>query len=226
MCSTFKALAVSAVLAKVDRGEERLDRRVAYGPKDLLDYAPVARAHLAEGGLSLGDLCAAAVELSDNTAANLILASLGGPSRVTRFIRDQGDTITRLDRNEPGLNRSDGPGDVKDTTTPRSMVGLWRKVLLQDALSAASRARLTAWLEACQTGPGRLKAATPKGWTIGHKTGTGATTIGDLAIITPPGRPPILIAAYLENEKASETERDAALADAGRLALGLFVPNA
>lgn len=226
MCSTFKALAVSAVLSRVDRGRERLDRRIAYGKADLQDYAPAAQAHLAEGAMSLNDLCAAAVELSDNTAANLILGQLGGPAGVTAYIRSLGDEVTRLDRTEPTLNRPGPPGDLHDTTTPASMVGLWRTLLLGQALSPASRGRLTGWLEACHTGANRLMAATPKGWRIGHKTGTGETTLGDVAILTPPGGPPILIACYFEAPGALDHPHDEAIAQAGRLALSLLAPNA
>ncbi len=219
MCSTFKALAVSTLLAQVDLGHERLDRRIAYGVKDIQDYAPVTKAHLGEGAMTLEALCAAAIELSDNTAANLILANLGGPSAVTHYARHLGDRITRLDRTEPALNEPGPPGDLHDTTTPAAVVGLWRRLLLGDALSPASRGRLVGWLEDCKTGPGRLMAITPAGWTIGHKTGSGRTTIGDVAILTPPGRAPILIAVYFETPGAHSNTHDDAIAQAGRLAL-------
>ena len=97
MCSTFKLLLAAAVLARVGAGRERLDRRVPYTASDLLPYAPVSRAHLADGSLPIGALCQAAVEVSDNTAANLLLASIGGPTSVTRFARSLGDGVTRLD---------------------------------------------------------------------------------------------------------------------------------
>ena len=223
MCSTFKALAVAALLRRVDQGREKLDRWVPYGPKDLLEYAPVAKAQVGKGGMHLADLCAAAVELSDNTAANLILASEGGPAGVTRFIRSLGDTTTRLDRNEPELNRPH-PGAPWDTTTPASMVGLWRKILLGDALTTPSRQQLRGWLDASQTYPTRLPAAITgrQGWRIGHKTGSGNTTIGDVAIIQPGEGLPILIAVYLDVAGAMSEAHDAAIANAGRIALRHF----
>lgn len=226
MCSTFKALAVSAVLARVDAGRERLDRRIGYAKADMQDYAPITQAHLAEGAMSLEGLCAAAVELSDNTAANLILTELGGPPAVTAYIRSLGDGVTRLDRNEPSLNRPGPPGDLHDTTTPASMVGLWRTLLLGHALSPASRGRLMGWLDACQTGPNRLKSVTPAGWRIGHKTGSGETTLGDVAILNPPAGAPILVACYFEAPGALDHPHDEAIAQAGRLALSLLAPNA
>jgi beta-lactamase class A len=214
------------VLARVDAGREWLDRQVAYDQRDLLDYAPVTTAHVADGQMTLADLCAAAVEVSDNTAANLILASLSGPAGVTRYVRALGDETTRLDHTEPALNRPGPPSDPSDTTTPASMVGLWRKLLLENALSTASRDHLTGWLEAAQTGAGSLKAAVPPGWRIGHKTGTGRTTIGDVAILTPPDQRPVLIAVYLDIPAARENTHDQAIAQAGRAALAQLASHA
>ncbi len=87
LCSTFKFLAAAAILHRVDRGRDHLDRWIAYGESDLLEYAPISKAHVEEGGMVLGDVCSAAVELSDNTAANLLLKILGGPEELTAFIR-------------------------------------------------------------------------------------------------------------------------------------------
>jgi len=219
MCSTFKALAAAAVLARVDRGQEHLDRWIKYGPADLQEYAPIAKANLDKGGMTLETICAAAVELSDNTCANLILAALGGPQGVTRYIRSLGDDITRLDRNEPTLNRP-GPGDdPHDTTTPASMTALWRTILFGKALSSTSLTRLTGWLEACATSPNRLKAALPQGWKIGHKTGLGSTTAGDVAVFTPPIGAPILVAVYLNVAGTLDNSHDEAFAEVGRMAL-------
>ena len=129
MCSTFKAMAVSAALANVESGDERLDRFVRYGEADLLGNAPITKVHVKKGGMAFGDLCAAAITVSDNTAANLILASIGGPAGWTRFVRRIGDKTSRLDRTEMSLNTSI-PGDPRDTTTPAAMAGDLRAVLL------------------------------------------------------------------------------------------------
>jgi len=220
MCSTFKALAVATVLHQVDQGRERLDRWIRYGRRDLQDYAPATKAHLGEGGMSLADLCAGAIELSDNTAANLILANVGGPAGVTRYIRSLGDSVTRLDRTEPELNRPHAASDW-DTTTPKSMVSLWSRIVVGDSLSHVSKSRLNGWLVGCQTGSNRLPAALPKGWRIGHKTGSGSTTIGDVAVITRPDQPhkPYLIAVYLDVPNAPSDAHDAIIAKVGHMAL-------
>src|ERR1700684_1335398 len=104
MCSTFKLLAAAAALQRVDDGAERLDRKITYGPGDLLEYAPIVKAHVAEGGMTLADLCAAAIDWSDNTAANLILQTIGGPAGFTAFALSLGDDVRRLQRDEPSPN--------------------------------------------------------------------------------------------------------------------------
>src|SRR5215212_3034702 len=97
MCSTFKVPAVAAVLKRVEEKKEKLDRFVRYGEAQLLEYAPVTRAHVKEGGMTLEALCAAAIRQSDNTAANLLLEAIGGPEGWTRFARTLGDDSSRLD---------------------------------------------------------------------------------------------------------------------------------
>ncbi len=222
MCSTFKMPAVSALLAKVDRGGEHLGRFVAYGPADLLPYAPVTRAHVGEGGMRLADLCAAAIEDSDNTAANLILARIGGPAGWTGFARAIGDPISRLDRTEPALNTAE-PGDDRDTTAPQAMLGDLRAVAAGGVLSPESRARLVGWMVDCQTGQTRLRAGLPQGWRVGDKTGTGdGGTANDMAIAFAPGGP-ILITSYLTGAvRALAAERDAAHAEVARIVVEAF----
>lgn len=222
MCSTFKWLAAAQVLARVDRGEERLDRRVVFGKDDLVPYSPVTEKHVGAPGMTLAELCDAAVTRSDNTAGNLLLASFGGPAGLTAFARSIGDTRTRLDRIEPELNEAT-PGDPRDTTTPAMMLHDLQALLLGDALSAASRAQLTAWLVANTTGDERLRAGVPADWRAGDKTGTGNHGVtNDVAILWPPGRGPLLVAAYYaEATAATQAQRNAVLADVGRIVAGL-----
>ncbi len=224
MCSTFKLLAVAAVLKRVDEGKEQLDRWVPYGKADLGKfYAPVTKAHAADGGMHLQDLAAAAIEWSDNTAANLLLASLGGPAAYTRYARSLGDTVTRLDRIEPDLNTGI-PGDPRDTTSPSAMMGDLQLLTLDNALSAPSRARLTGWLADCKTASARIPAGLPKGWRSGNKTGTGDNnTTNDVAIIWPPGRKPILLSVYFTGSKAPAAACEAAIADVARIVSATFV---
>lgn len=222
LCSTFKLLLAGAVLQRVDRGEARLDARISYTKADLLKYAPITTARMAEGSLTVGELCAAAAEVSDNTAANLLLRALGGPPAVTAFARSLGDPVTRLDRMEPALNEA-RPGDLRDTTTPAAMVDDLQALLLGPALHPESRARLEGWLVACTTGTARLRAGLPAGWTVGDKTGSGARgTVNDVAILRPPHRAPILVAAYYTGSTTPPAARDAVLAEVGRIVAEAF----
>ncbi len=218
MCSTFKSLAAAFVLARVDRGQESLSRRIVYQQDVLLPYAPVTRNHVGGGGLSVGELCAAAVTLSDNTAANLLLDSFGGPPALTAYLRSLGDGVTRLDRTEPTLNEAT-PGDPRDTTTPVAMAETLRKIVLGSTLSAASREALVAWLVACTTGGKKIRAGVPGGWKVGDKTGSGGDhATNDVAIIWPPNRAPIIATTFFIRARGSDDDRSAILAGVGRIA--------
>lgn len=217
MCSTFKWLLAAQALAAVDRAQLTLETRVPYTSDDLLEYAPVAKERLRRGYMKVDELARAAVVVSDNTAANLLLDKLGGPQGLTQFARSLGDPTTRLDRNEPSLNGNEA-GDVRDTTSPRAMVLLMNKVLCGDALSPSSRQLLLGWLEASETGKARLRAGLPPDWAVGDKTGTGEHgACNDVAIAKPRGRAPLLIAAYLSEGHAELPQLEAAHADIARI---------
>ena len=222
MCSTFKFLAAAAALHRVDRKQEQLSRFIRYTKGDLLEYAPITKEHVNEGGMTLAALCAAALEYSDNTAANLLLQTIGGPEGFTRYARSLGDERTRLDRVEPYLN-SALPGDERDTTTPTAMMANLRTLLLGDALSHPSRRFLDGWLVENKTGSALIRAGLPNEWKVGDKTGRGDNgAINDIAIIRPPGRPPILLAIYFVGSSASLKARQAAIADVARIVAETF----
>lgn len=216
MCSTFKFLAAAFALARVDRGDETLSREIAIPATGLIAHSPVTGQYAGKS-MSVEALCEAAMTISDNTAANLLLDSFGGPAGLTAWLRSTGDGITRLDRTEPTLNEAE-PGDPRDTTSPAAMVATMHRLLLGDTLSAASRERLTAWLVANQTGGKRIRAGLPAAWRIGDKTGSGSNgATNDIAILWPPGRPPLLVAVYLTETRAGDSDRDAVHADIARL---------
>ena len=219
MTSTFKFVAAAFVLARVDRGEESLTRRIAYARDYLVTYSPVTEKHAGGGGMAVGEICEAAVTLSDNTAGNLLLDSFGGPAGLTAYMRSLGDGVSRLDRRETALNEAT-PGDPRDTTSPAAMAEVLRRTVLGTALSGSSREQLAAWLVGNKTGDKRLRAGVPPGWRVGDKTGSGANnTTNDIAVIWPPGREPIVVAAYYAEARASDDERNAVLAEVGRLAV-------
>ena len=216
LCSTFKLLAVAAMLARVDAGQARLDRLVKFDASDVVVNSPATKDRVGNPGMALEELCEAAMTLSDNTAGNLLLAALGGPARLTAYARSLGDIVTRLDRIEPELNEA-MPGDPRDTTSPAAMLSNVRTLVLGNALSAQSRDRLIGWLVGNKTGDARLRAGLPNTWRVGDKTGSGERgTTNDVGIVWPPGRAPIVISAYLTGTSAPAAQRNATLAAVGR----------
>lgn len=220
MCSTFKASLAAFVLHRVDHGDDNLDDIVNFGPSDVSSdddwWAPVAKANLARGKLSVAELCKGAVEVSDNSCANLLLARVGGPAALTSFWRQTGDRISHLEHTEPLLNRST-PGDLHDTTTPRAMANNMRHFLLGDILSQASRAQLASWMFGCKTGGKRLRAGVPRDWRVADKTGSNGKDAGaDVGIIWPTRGRPIVVAVYTQGGSPTPTQIDNLIKAAGQ----------
>ncbi|MFT4076044.1 MAG: class A beta-lactamase [Asticcacaulis sp.] len=217
MCSTFKWVLATAILQQVDQGKLKLSDPIKYGKKDLLEYAPTTTANLARGQMTIGELCSAAVSLSDNTAANLLLPLIGGPAGLTAFVRGLGDAVTRLDRNEPSLN-SNIDGDVQDTTTPEAMSNLLRTVFTGTVLKADSLQLLKGWMVATSTGNPRIRAGVPKGAVVADKTGTGANgATNDVAVVWLPNKPPVFLSIYTSGGTLDIDSRYAVIADITRL---------
>ncbi len=218
LCSTFKVLAAAAILQQVDRGSDSLDRRVVIRPGDLVDHSPVTSGRTGGNGMTLAELCQAAITTSDNTAGNMMLKAIGGPAGLTAFARTIGDETTRLDRWETALNEA-APGDPRDSTAPAAMADSLRRVLIDDVLTVRSRKELTGWMIANTTGAAKLRAGIPKRWQIGDKTGGGNNgTTNDVAILWPPGGKPVIAAIYITGTTSSMAARDAAIAEIGRAA--------
>jgi beta-lactamase class A len=213
MCSTFKGLLAALILARVDAGREFLDRMIPYSEKDLTFTSPVTKANLSKGAMPVEALCEAMLVQSDNAAANLLMGSADGPAGLTAFVRSLGDTFTRMDRYEPDANEYDG---VLDTTTPRAMTTSARKILLGHVLSPQSAQKLENWMIASTPGLKRLRAALPPGWIAGDRPGTSVEgETNDYAIVRPPGRAPLLIAAYYDAPKLGMDDRETVLREAG-----------
>lgn len=220
MCSTFKLLLAAQVLHRAQQGDERLSRRIHYARGQLVPYSPASEPRAGDGGgMTVSELCEAAVVLSDNTAANLLLEASGGPQALTQWLRASGDPTTRLDRMEPELNEG-LPGDERDTTTPLAMAQSMQRLLLGSLLDGYARALLQQWLVASRTGDKRLRAGMPGQWRVGGKTGTGERgTSNDTVIAWPtPQSAPLIVTGYLTECPADAPQRDAALAAAGKAA--------
>ena len=217
MCSTFKASLAALVLKRVDDGRDALDQMIPYGLADIQEYAPVAKDNLAKGALSVAEMCKAAVELSDNTCANLLLARVGGPAAVTAFWRSIGDQVSRLDHDEPLLNRTPW-GRPEDTSTPAAMAGNLRRIVLGKVLSQPSRERFTGWMLNCQTGDNRLRAGLPKSWRIGNKTGNnGKDAAGDIGVVWPASGGPLLVCVYTRGGAPTPAQLQTVFTEVGRL---------
>ncbi|WP_442911042.1 class A beta-lactamase [Kitasatospora sp. NBC_01266] len=220
ICSVHKTLTAAAILRDLDRDGRFLAKRIRYQQKDVTDagYAPITGTpeHLANG-MTVAELCAAAIDYSDNAAANLLLRELGGPTAITRFCRSIGDEVTRLDRWEPALNSAE-PGRVTDTTSPAAIGQSHRKLLLGDALAPWDQRQLTRWLLANTTGAARLRAGLPKDWTLADKTGTGDYgTTNDVGIAWTPDRTPVVLSVLSTKPDAAAPADEPLVAKAAAL---------
>lgn len=215
-CSTFKALAVAALLARTEPAD--LDRRITYASADVIANSPVTEQHVADG-LTIRELMDAAIRYSDNTAANLLFRELGGPDGLERDVRALGDRVTEMDRIEDALSEG-APGDVRDTSTPWAIATDLRKYVLDDVLPTEDRTLLTDWLRNNMTGNATIRAGVPAGWVVGDKTGTGGYgTRNDIAVLWPPNSAPIVIAAMSTRDEKNATRDDHLIAEAAKTAV-------
>jgi beta-lactamase class A len=220
LCSTFKVLIAAAALQHSVTDSTFLQKHIYYGLKDVSTsgYAPITEKYLSQG-MSISELCAATIQYSDNAAANLLMRELGGPQGITDFARSLGDETFRLDRWEPDLN-SALPQDERDTSTPLAIAKTLNKLVLGDALGISQREQLTTWLQGNTTGDKRIRAALPKNWTVGDKTGTGSYgTTNDVAVIWPPQGAPFVLAIYFTQTEKSAAPRDDVIAIATQIVL-------
>lgn len=215
--STFKIIGVAAILKQSMSDSDLLQQKMTYTKQELVDWSPITEKHLASG-MSISELCAATIMYSDNTAINLLMKKLGGPSAVTAFARSMGDGTFKLDSWEPELNSN--PSDLHDTSTPEAMENSLRKLALGNTLASPQREQLLGWLKANTTGDSRIRAGVPKGWIVGDKIGTGGSygVTNDIAIIWPPKAPPIIMAIYFTTKDKNDTKHhDDVIASASRI---------
>ncbi|MFI6093019.1 class A beta-lactamase [Streptomyces sp. NPDC051218] len=210
--STFKALAAGAVLRKYSLSG--LDRKIMYSKDDLVANSPVTEKHV-DTGMTLGELCDAAVRYSDNAAANLLFDQLGGPKGLDAVLEKMGDDVTQMDRIEPELSTW-VPGEKRDTSTPRALAKDLRAFVLGDVLRKGERAQLTKWLKTNTTGDNTIRAGVPENWVVGDKTGTGSYygARNDIAVVWPPDSAPIVMAILSNRGKKDAEPSDKLIAEA------------
>ncbi|WP_329250128.1 class A beta-lactamase [Actinoallomurus sp. NBC_01490] len=213
-CSTFKTLAAAAVLHR--NPLSHLNKRVTYTRADVDSISPITRNHVATG-MTIRQLCDAAIRHSDGTAGNLLMRDVGGPAGLTAYLRELGDTVSRMDDYEPKLNRIP-PHDPRDTTTPRAIAADYRGLVLGDALTTDRRALISDWLERSTNGAGRIRAGVPQGWKVADKTGTGDYgRANDIAIVWPPHAAPLVLAVMSDRSGYRTPPKESLIAKATRL---------
>lgn len=191
MCSTFKTYAAARVLQKAERGELALADTVSVEAADILPNSPITETRIGQA-ITLAELCAAALQRSDNAAANYLLEAIGGPPAITEFARSIGDTETRLDRWEIELN-SAVPGDPRDTSTPQALGLGYQSLVTGSALGSPARTQLVEWMTANETSS--LRPGLPPGWVLADKTGSGDYgSTNDVGIAFGPGGRQVLLA--------------------------------
>lgn len=212
-CSTFKVFVAAAALKRAETEKGLLDETLALSKADISQagYSPITKTH---DRMKVRDLASAAIEYSDNAAANALLKRLGGPVALNNFALSMKDQSFHLDRPEPALN-SALPGDDRDTTTPSAMGHSLQQLALEHALAESSRLQLVQWMKANTTGDKRIRASVPRDWTVGDKTGTGDFgTTNDIAILWPPQSSPIVLVVFFTQTQKDAPPRDAAVAQA------------
>ncbi len=220
MNSTVKAPVCAAMLKQVDEGALLLSDTLVVRQDEILSYAPITKTRVGTE-MSLSDLCFAALDISDNTATNMLIDHIGGPQAVTAFFREIGDEISRLDRREPELNTF-APGDPRDTTTPRAMSETLRALLLDDVLAPMSRIQLAEWMSFGGVTKNLLRADAPDGWLILDKSGSGSHTRNIIALITPEGADPWIATIFISDVDADFATRNAALQEIGSAVMAVI----
>lgn len=223
---TSKVMGVSAVLRKSMSEPSLLLTYMKYSEADLQEWSPVTKKYLSNG-MTIQDLCEAAISFSDNTAMNLLLKTIGGVQGMNDFAYSIGDLSFRQDNDWPAEAFSGGVDNLKDSSTPKSMMESFRKLTIGEILDAYQRDLLITWLVNIQTDSYRIRSAVPNGWIVGDKTGTGAAygSTNDIAIIWPPNHTPMFIGIYYTTNNEHAKKREDVIADATRILIEEFVNN-
>ncbi|HSW71158.1 MAG TPA: class A beta-lactamase [Gammaproteobacteria bacterium] len=221
--STFKIMVVSAILKKNSTDNQLLRKKITYTNEDLVFWSPITEKNI-NSGMTISELCAAAMMYSDNTATNLIMKELGGPAAVTAFARSIGDTSFYVSNWEPELNSN--PNNATDISTPKAMAKAVEKLALEETLLVPQREKLVAWMKGNTTGATRIRAGVPKGWVVADKTGSGDFGISnDIAVIWPRDCAPIIVSIYSIQNKKEAARHDEILVSSTQLVINEFSKN-
>ncbi|MFH4487717.1 CARB family carbenicillin-hydrolyzing class A beta-lactamase [Vibrio diabolicus] len=224
LMSTFKTLACATMLSDMDSGKLSKNATAKVDERSIVVWSPVMD-KLAGQNTRVEHACEAAMLMSDNTAANLVLNEIGGPKAVTMFLRTIGDKATRLDRLEPRLNEAT-PGDNRDTTTPNAMVNTLRTLIEGETLSYESRVQLKIWMQDNKVSDSLMRSVLPTGWSIADRSGAGGHgSRGINAIIWKENHRPVYISIYVTETELSLQARDQLIAQISQLILQKYKDN-
>lgn len=226
MGCTSKVLGVASILDLSIQDKTLLKQKISYSQKDLTDWSPITEKHL-DSGMNIKELCAAAISYSDNTAMNLLVKKMNGLEQMNSFAHTLGNSSFRQDNIWPEEAFSGGPGNVKDSSTPKDMAISLQKLIFTKALAKSQQELLVSWLKATVTGVKRIKAGVPRNWIVAHKTGTGSIygTTNDLGIIWPSKCAPIVLAVYYTNDDKKALPREDIIASVTGIVVNNFSEN-
>ncbi|GAA4649947.1 class A beta-lactamase [Kistimonas scapharcae] len=218
LMSTFKTLACAKLLNDVAKGRVTLHHPVTVEKASLVSWSPVLEKYSGQT-ITLEQACVATLQMSDNSAANIILKQIGGPEALTQYLRDLGDTTTRLDRYETELNEA-RPGDPRDTTTPNAITATLNALLFGKALSSEAQKQLTQWMKDNQVADSLLRSVLPAGWQIADRSGAGGYgSRGITAVVWAENHAPFIVSIYITQTNASFEQRNEAIVNIGE---GIF----
>lgn len=223
MGCTSKVMGVAAILKKSMEDKGLLQEKVRYKKDDLVSWSPMTGKHLNEG-MTVAQLCEAAITLSDNSAMNLLVKKMGGLQAMNAFARSIDDQFFRVDNDWPKEALSGGPGNLYDSSTPAAMEKSLQQLAFGNVLTPSLREQLLAWLKSNTTGDARIRAGVPKGWIVADKTGTGSNygTTNDIGIIWPPQCAPIVMAIYFTQNKKEAAKQEEVIASTTRILVDEF----
>jgi len=193
MASTVKVAIAALYLSQVDHGQKTLDDTIR--------------------GESVRSLMGKMLIYSDNRAADVLFKDVGGPHAVHRWLVDNGIQGVRVDRTIAQLLADKRDlWDTRDSSTPKAMVDLLRRIYKGDLISPSSRNYLLGVMAKCHTGKNRMKWLLPAGTPVEHKTGTLNGLADDVGFITMPDGHRIAVAIFARGG----SNRPQAIAEAAR----------
>lgn len=193
MASTVKVAVAALYLAQVDHGRRSLDDSI--------------------GGQSARSLMERMLIHSDNRATDILLKDVGGPRALHDWLQQSGVTGLRVDRTIAQL-LSD-PRDLwdrRDSSTPRAMVDLLKRIYKSELIKPPSRNYLLSLMSRCKTGKNRMRALLPFGTQVEHKTGTLTGLTDDVGFISMPDGHRIAVAVFTRGG----SDRPRTIAEAAR----------